>query len=389
MVTPYYPPHVGGIEYHVKNISKNLIKRGHKISILTSYPKKLLHDDLYSDADVFRIKMIYPFGRIYPSLNSEGFSANIRTAIKQIVTEKKIDIIHAHGHHFYLTLRAIELGRELRIPSILTLHGLYALNPNDRIAQVEEEIFNRTIFRRELTKATAIIGLTPTIVNYARKYYPTTQKYFTIPNGVNSNIFNENKKNRLKYRQKLNISKEKIVILYVGRFESIKGVLELAEAAKLFVQKNNDALFLFVGGGTLTMQLAKALKPIKGNSTIIDWISSEQIHELYIASDIFVLPSKSEALPLTILEAMAAQLYIVATQVGGIPEVLKKYNHKTLLDSISPEEISLTLLNVFKQNDFPLANNCKTSFIDYMQPYDWEKITHQVEEAYSYARMFS
>jgi glycosyltransferase involved in cell wall biosynthesis len=385
MVTTFYPPHIGGIEYHVKTLSRYLARRGHQITVLTSMlPDKKVKsfDQIRNSINVFRLKTIFAPGWPYSALSSQGFTFNTKETIKRLVKEKDIDLIHVHGHHYYLTWRTINIASSLGLPSVLTLHGLYALNPNDALAKIEEELFNHAIFRRELKKVTAVIGLTPRITKYAKKYGPSSKMYFTIPNGVNWQIFAENSKNRIYYRRKYGIDNDKIVVLFRGRFASVKGVLELAEACKFVVKENTKVFFLFVGGGPLAPELKEILKSVKENSRIISWTPFEEIHELYLASDIFVLPSKSEALPLTILEAMASKLNILTTPVGGIPEVLQEYPNKTFLDQSSPVGISNAILKVVARTYAMMAELPHQS-PKYLAPFDWCRIACQIEEVYN------
>lgn len=383
MVTTFYPPHVGGIEYHVENLSKELTNRGHKITILTtelSIKNPPSIERTSANLNIVKLKAVFPLRHIYPSLSSQGFTLNTKTTIEKIVKEKKIDVIHVHGHHYYLTWRAITVAHALRIPLVLTLHGLFALHPANIIGQTQEELFNWTIFRSELKKVNAVIGLTPKITNFAQKYFPS-QKLFTIPNGVNLSVFKDNFKNRINYRKKYGISEDKLVVLFIGRFAPIKRVLELALCCKSIVERNNNVLFLFVGGGPLTMELSKIIKPLKGSAMLINWIPFDKVHEIYIVSDIFILLSKSEALPLTILEAMAANLHIIATPVGGIPDVLQAYPDKTFLTDISPTNIINSVLKVIK--GIPTITNKEVvSSSKYVESFDWKKIAPQIEDTY-------
>jgi len=385
MVTPFYPPHVGGIEYHVENLSKCLAKRGHTLVILTSMlpdGNLRLHERFSDSINIYRLRTVFPLGWLYPSLSSQGFTFNTREAIAQIVKRQKIDVVHVHGHHYYLSWTAIATARDLGVPSVLTLHGLYALNPTDALANLEEHVFNYTIFRRELRQVTAVIGLTPKITEYAKKYGSLSKMYFTIPNGVNHQVFTANRKNRFNYRQKYGIDNDKIVVLFIGRFASIKGVLELATTAKLVVKKNNKIFFLFVGGGPLAQELAEILKSVRENSKIVSWTPANVIHELYIASDIFILPSKSEALPLTILEALAAHLHIVTTPVGGIPDVLQMYPYKTFIKQLSPSDICEAILSAITQTFKVLAEPQHQSH-ESIEIFDWQKIACHVEKVYN------
>jgi len=378
MVTTFYPPHIGGIEYHVENLSKELVHMGHKVTVITSGTKFQESYEKINNVEIFRFQTFFLSGKFYPSLSSQGVILNIENKIKRLVKERHVDVIHVHGHHYYLSWKSINVASKLGIPTVLTLHGLYALRPSDYFAEIGEKLFNYTVFANELRQANAIVGLTSKIAEYAKKYCPGSN-YFIIPNGVNYHIFEENSRNRSHYRKKYQIDAEKTVILFRGRFAPIKGVLELAEAAKIIVQKNPQMFFLFVGGGPLKDELIKILQPIKDNSKVVDWTPMNELHELYLASDVFVLPSKSEALPLTILEAMAAKLYIIATPVGGIPEVLKDYPFKTMIKNSAFSTLHETLLKGIEQNSLVKQ---KSSEVNYLDNFDWLKIAYKVENIY-------
>lgn len=385
MVTTFYPPHVGGIEYHVENLSKELTNKGHKITILTTElsPKNPPSiEQTSANLDVVKLKAFFPLRHIYPSLSSQGFTLNTKTTIEKIVKEKKIDVIHVHGHHYYLSWRAIAIAHALRAPSVLTIHGLFALNPESFIARVIEKTFNYIIFRKELLTVNALIGLTPRITNYAKKYNPAVKNY-NIPNGVNYELFNSNLKNKFVYRKKYRIPPDKTVILFRGRFASIKGVLELVEAAKLLLKTNKQLYFVFVGDGPLKIKIITSLHPMQQYCRILGWSPINELHELYIASDIFVLPSKSEALPLTILEAMAANLHIITTPVGGIPDVLEKYPRKCYIDDLSAKGLSMLLLKYINQS-ISVQNEQSTVTFKHLQPFNWLKIASEVEKVYQH-----
>jgi glycosyltransferase involved in cell wall biosynthesis len=382
MVSTFYPPHIGGIEYHVENLSRELVKRGHHITILTSALSGLPSTALsHEGIEIIRVKGYFPLRRIYQPVSNQCFILNVSDTIHEVIKKKQIDIVHAHGHHYYLTWRTISASKKFGIPAILTLHGLDALNRCNTVARIGEEIFNRTIFKRELNNLSALIGLTPHITDYAKKYGFVSKNCFSIPNGVNYALFNANIENKIIYRKKHGIGLDKTVILFRGRFSQIKGVCELAEAAKEVVRENNQAFFVFVGGGPLVSELTKALKTIKANSKILDWTPENVIHELYIASNIFILPSKSEALPLTILEAMAAQMNIIATPVGGIPEILRNYPYKTIINDSSPPEISNAILHAIMDGKRTLFTQ-QSIKKGYMDDFNWGKIARQVETIY-------
>ena len=101
-----------------------------------------------------------------------------------------------------------------------------------------------------------------------------------------------------------------------------------------------------VGQGKLENKIRSVVQGLKGIQ-ILDWQPAESIHEIYIAADLFILPSKFEALPLTILEAMAADLHIIYSNVGGVNDILQGYTKKNMLKSIAPEEISRACITLY------------------------------------------
>jgi glycosyltransferase involved in cell wall biosynthesis len=300
--------------------------------------------------------------------------------LDSIVRTGKFDIIHAHGHHYPITWRAIASAAKYDIPSVLTLHGMYALNPAVFGGKTKlETLFNKYIFTRILSKATSVIGLTKQITEYARQYGGGSTTYYTIANGVDTTAYIENLKRKKEYRKKYDISEDNIVILFSGRFEHVKGILEFANAVKSIVKDVPKLRIVIVGEGTLESRVKSILGGLD-QTQVLSWRPSEEIHELYIASDIFVIPSRFEALPIAIIEAMNAGLHIVYTPVGGIPDILEKYASRTMIRNSSVEEIENALTQLIYT--FPVDANI-TESLNYARNFDWKNIVFEVEKLYS------
>jgi len=379
MATTFYPPHIGGVEYHVENLSKLLVKKGHHVTIFTSLLPNMKMEtfEKKDGVEILRTKTLFLPSWLHSSLSSVGFIFDVKNKLANIIEERSIDVIHAHGHHYPLSWAALDVASELSVPSVLTLHGMYAINPENPLLRGLEERFNLSFLSSKLKKVSAIIGLTPKITDFIKKYGCPSGNYFTIPNGIDLANFEVTSKSKYALREKYSIPTEKFVILFRGRFSSVKGVLELAEAAVTLSEKNNNIFFVFVGNGPLKNKLKQKLSPIKDNSKILGWTPVNEIPELYLASDFFVLPSKWEALPITILEALASSLYIVATPVGGVADIIEKYPRKTYIRGTSPRQISESLekaLYLFHNENTP-------RFFD-VQKFNWENISVEIENVY-------
>lgn len=380
-VTPFFPPDIsGGLVNHVVNINMNLAMMGHDISVIAP---KHLRDKISltyeSFKHVFRINSLYFPGWPYSTLRSMSFPLDFGKKIESIIRNGNFDIIHVHGHHYPISYFAINSAHRHGIPTVMTLHGMYALNPNvlggkSRI----EDYFNKYAFRNILSKANAVIGLTEQITNYAKQFGKESVKYYTIPNGTNTSTYKENLGRKKEYRQKYNIGQDSTVVFFCGRFEEVKGIIEFAKAVKNIIKKNGVEI-LIVGEGALESSIRSILHGVD-RIHILKWQPPDKMYEFYIASDIFVLPSKFEALSLTIIEAMNAGLHIVYTPVGGIPDILREYSQKTMLTEGSSDEIQSVLTTLISH--FSITDKMHESLI-YAQKFDWHDITIETSKVYA------
>lgn len=380
-VTPFYPPSIGGISNLVYNMCKQLNRLDLEIHVITS--RNIMNHNYYKERETHKITeidSIYLPGWPYSTLRNFSFPADLGFKLNSIIKPEIFDIVHVHGHHYPLCWIALHAAHKKNIPTVLSLHGTYALNPTRLGGKSSiEDLFNQYIFKNILLKSNLVIGGTNQIIEYARKYSSPYNKFRIIPNGVDLNRYRKNLGMKKQYREKFKISQTKIVVLYVGRFDESKGAANFARAAEILL-RNHDNKFevIMVGQGKLECEIRSITQGIKG-IRILGWQSAENIHEIYIASDIYVLPSKFEALPLTVLEAMAADLHIIYSNVGGVNEILQGYSKKNMLGGITPQEISYTCLALYEKGISKTNDNA----IEYIRNFDWQEIARKIKDVYS------
>lgn len=127
-------------------------------------------------------------------------------------------------------------------------------------------------------------------------------------------------------------------LLFLGRIGKRKGVFDLVECFK-----KNEALFnkkvdLFIGGDGNIKLLKEKIDKLS-NVHYIGWVDNEKKREMFLQSDILILPSYNEGLPISILEAMSYGLPIISTNVGGIPRVLKNQRNGHLIPPGNKERL--------------------------------------------------
>jgi spore coat protein SA len=153
-----------------------------------------------------------------------------------------------------------------------------------------------------------------------------------------------------------NSREDRVKILYAGRFDTGKGVEHLIAAIPEVIKKHGNCLFLFVGGGALRKwaeNLARKLN--KSNILFEGFVPYDRINRYYQLCDVVVVPSVwPEPFGRSIIEAMACGKPVIATKIGGIPELVKDGKTGLLVEPASSEEIAnaiTTLLDDEKKRE--------------------------------------
>lgn len=151
-----------------------------------------------------------------------------------------------------------------------------------------------------------------------------------------------------KMREGLQISKDHRIIGTIGRLVPIKGIQCLLKAAKIIIDKRSDVTLLIVGDGPLRNSLEQLSRSLHIEKHIRFLGTREDIFDLINIMDIVMFPSFHEGTPTAMLEALAMGKPVVATRVGGIPEIIRQDELGILIEPKKPEHLAeacLALLN--------------------------------------------
>jgi glycosyltransferase involved in cell wall biosynthesis len=179
----------------------------------------------------------------------------------------------------------------------------------------------------------------------------------TFYSGVDTEKFQPFAELRNEFRRRLDYAVKDFMILFVGRITKEKGVFELIDAFAQFSKNDPSLKLLLVGALFEKSRLNKAIDQfgIKNRVTLINGAGHDEIPGYMNAADAFVLPSWMEGLPNVVMEACACELPVIASEVGGIPEIIENNVTGFLVPPRSPEDIVKKFEFVFANPE--IANN--------------------------------
>lgn len=329
-VSPYYPPHIGGIEYHVEALSRKLVEAGHEVVVYTSNVPQSEEFETVAGVQIYRFNC--PFAPLNNPLMPGLFLKLIRG--------NKFDVIHAHGH-FHISSNMVAFSNVFASrPFVLTSHGTILGYQGWKRAL--EILFDKTIGKLTLRAADRVIALTPTQARMLKNLGADPRRIVVIPLWMDMDQVNPHA-DAEKFRDTYELS-GKMIVLFVGRLLPIKGLQYLIEAAKLIETRPT---IVIVGDeapgypGTKRI-LEEQVKMLGSDRDIIftGGFPKEDLAAAYKAADLFVLPSLAEGLPLVLLEAMAYKKCVIATNVPGNLDVVKDGWNGSLVEPRNSQQLA-------------------------------------------------
>lgn len=329
------------VEHLLKPLIKEQLAEGHEVHIACA--KEELFEDLQNDG--FEMKEIAFVRKI-------SLLGNLKSihALYKLMTKEQYDIVHVHTPIAALLGRiAAKLAKVETI--IYTAHGFYFNEDMSKASYLFyysiEKIAARLLTDFLLIQSKEDYDLA------IKKKFMKEEKILHLSNGVD--VFNKfnpeffSLEDRLNYREKLNIKEDAIVYLFVGRLVSEKGILELLEAFNKMKKNYGKAVLVVVGdtSGSEREQLFnyKEMKDIHFLG------SRKDVNALLYMSDLFVLPSHREGLPRSIIEAMAMQKPIIATDIRGCrEEVFEDVNGK-LVTPKNTQHLFEAMVTLYESSD--------------------------------------
>ena len=384
LISHFFPPHKGGVETAAYNTAKKLTEKGHKVVVATTKVNGAMVD--YQNFDGFHVHRYKSISlgedfKRFPHSSSLGFSLKAILKLKSLIKKYDIQIIIVEGRLFPISLVSIILNLLIfKRKLVLTVQGRLKIG----LSGILENIFDYIVTRLIYTKTNRIICVSLALKQRLLKYKIRSNLISVIPNGVDTSLFKSKTKGTY-FNKYIEIPNNIKKVLFAGRLDLQKGVEYLIRAIPRVIEEFPDVKFLILGNGKLEYLLKRLVKTlsIKSHVVFIDMIPLTDMPKVYSSVDIFCLPSLHEGLPLSLVEATSMGLVIVASNAGGISEIIKEGENGYLVQPMNIPELSSKLISALKLKPEEIDQIRRNNIKKANSRYSWDIIVSKIEKLIS------
>lgn len=325
IVTPYFYPNIewGGPITVTWNLTQLLVKKGYKIEVLTtdvSGSTNKIKTYHYSNSG---LKIIYAKS-LFPVLSWKfRVFLSIDQVIKGVKQIPKFDIVHFNDMYILQNLVLAFFCRKNNIPYVITPHGNLSF-VKERGKGFMKRMFYLLLGKNYLENAAKIIAVSEAENNYIDKAFPKlSEKTIYVPQTVLGERFK-----KIDIKSKYNIPDENKVILFIGRIYALKGVNELLLGFMNYLKNVSKSASLILAGpdaGGLgeIKQILNKFGQLKGKVIFTGEVAGDLKYSLLSQCDALCLFSKSESMPITILEAAYFGKPVLCSKECNVQDLVK------------------------------------------------------------------
>ncbi len=359
LVSDWYYPRVGGIEYALDALGRGLVALGHEVHIIAR---------LYGHAPAHEASNGLPIIRLegFP-LSEHLLSPRGYKSLRETLRAGEFDIIHGHGLDSPMAMASLIIAAKLGIPSLITSHSLLGDSLPQRALAAGARLF--------LRRARAVIAVSSPVERQARAMFPGA--VFRIPNGIDTRSPNG-------ALDPIALPQDHgPVVATVARMNRRKGVQDLITVATMLIPKHPDLLVLMVGGGPLRLRLEQGIQEsgLGRHFLFTGGVSRATVLHLLGQSDVFVSPSPREAFGICVLEAFLKKVPVVARGNTGVSDIISHERTGFLADDVAGIAHYIDTLI----QDPELRSAVARRAHDELNKYQWNTVARQVEDVYAHA----
>lgn len=337
VIIPYFYPRIGGLENYALKICEGLLKKGWKITVITSNQNGNEEvRDTVKNIEVIRL------GTTFRASNTPvGLSWSKR--IHELLIEIKPDLVNAHTPVPFISDLGISEAKKLGLPSVLTYQN--DIFKDNIIFRFISFLYYSLLGNRTLSLSDKIIITSKHYGEISDKLRPYSSKLEVIPPGVNVSPLINKKKEEPQY------------ILFVGQLDTThrhKGLNYLIESMKILKSKSLNVNLVVIGKGDDLDRYKKLVEEanLKDNVSFKGFVADKDMPSYYANALCLCLPStsQSEGFGMVIIEAASQMTPSIGSKVGGIPSVILDGKTGLLVNPRDSRSLSDALEYLIKNN---------------------------------------
>lgn len=357
-------PFTGGVENYVYNLSRELVKLGHDVTVVCANEPA---GKKYEVIDGIKIKRLSYIGKVA--------NTNITPRLPFELLREEFDLIHTHLPTPWSADWSAIAAMTRRKPLVLTHHSdIVGDGPVSSVAQ----LYNRTNLQAILKKASKIIVAQPDVITSSLCLKKYENKIEVIPIGVDADKF-----------RPIDTEKKNNTIFFLSvldKFHKFKGMDHLLRAMVNVKEEIPDAKLIVGGDGALLEHYRKEARSLglDKNVEFLGFVPDEAIAEFYNTCSLFVLPSISagqETFGMVLLEAMACGRPIVGTEIVGVAEDVTEYGAGIIVECGNDRDLGDAILYLLQNNDRAAQMGAAGRRL-VEEKYRWETMAKRVEMVY-------
>lgn len=360
-------PTFGGSGVLATELGKALADKGHNIHFITyQQPVRLSH---------FHTNIFYHEVRVptYPLFDYPPYETALSSMMVDVITNNNIQLLHVHyaiPHASAAYMAKQILAKEgKRIPVITTLHGT-------DITLVGRDKTYRPVVTFSMNESDILTAVSDNLKEETYKNFDIEKNIEVIHNFVDVKRFNRKPVDAFK---KLIAPNGEKIIVHASNFRKVKRVEDVVKAFLLINEKMPSKLLL-LGDGPERSPIEAAARDSNASDAIKFLGKQEQMEDILPIADLFLLTSEYESFGLAALEAMAAEVPVISTNAGGLPEIIINGNCGYMSNVGDVADMSKNALLILQ--DKTTHDRFKANALEQAKRFDIENIVPQYEKLY-------
>ena len=360
-------PTFGGSGIVATELGKALSKKGHEIHFIT-YSEPVRLGELRKNIFYHEVRT-----SDYPLFKFTPYEQVLTSKLVDVVKFERLDLLHVHYAipHASAAYMAQQILKDqgFEIPFVTTLHGT-------DITLVGKDPSFEPVINFSINKSNAVTAVSENLKKETFELFDIKNNIEVIPNFICHKDYKLDNNDYYKKRYAPNNEK---IICHVSNFRKVKRIEDVIIAFE-GISKEIDAKLLLVGDGPERARLEQLSRNSKFNKNIFFLGSLKSTKEVLNISDLFMLPSSKESFGLSALEAMACGVPVIASESGGIPEVVL-HGESGLLNSVR-DTYQMTKNALKLLSNEPLLKSFKSNAYRQAMKFDIELILPKYEKLY-------